>query len=152
MQETLDPEILLEHRASWEVIIRQVAERYSISPSAEKAPDYALRYTPAIAAGWHFEPSRDGVGVLAPKKYFAPYAPVIAKWGESPETVFESARESLAKGYPATAMLGLRETFYRQWSAQNKAELKTLFKLWEAAYLALDRPLFAKIVRRMAKL
>lgn len=132
--------------------IQQVAERYGITPSVEKAPDYKKRYRPTVPAGWRFEATEDGVGVLAPERLFAPYGPVFANWGESPEAVFKTAREALEQGYPATALWGLRETFYKQWSAQKKDELKTLFKLWKAAYIALERPLFAKIVKRMAKL
>lgn len=91
---------------------------------------------PRVPTGYRFEPSPDGTGVLAPAAAFGS-APVVIdpKWYEDEHIAV--AREHLAAGRPAAALLVLKAT-----RAESSEWVPTVEAMHEV-YLALERPFMA---------
>jgi hypothetical protein len=129
--------------------IEQLVRAYNIAPVVEKDPPSGNHCIPYTPKGWRFEPSADGVGALAPESAFAPYGPTIARWPEPIEPALVAARRALDDGYPATALLTLRSTFYKQHLRfENNPNERVLLSLWAEVYRALNRPVLASVLRR----
>lgn len=64
-----------------------------------------------VPQGWRHEPGADGIGVLAPADAYADQRPVVA----GPRLELESIAAAcwLDAGYPAAALLALRDTFVK---------------------------------------
>jgi hypothetical protein len=137
-------------RPKWEAILRRISTKYDIQPNPHKDPPISARFVPEIPHGWRYEPTIDGVGVLAPATAFSPYPPVIADWNEPLQPVIQSAQRALDDGYPATALHGLRATYHHYASLHPKQHphMRRLLKLWQAAYILLERPLLATVIQR----
>ncbi|MEV0386637.1 hypothetical protein [Nonomuraea sp. NPDC050643] len=92
-----------------------------------------------VLEGWRHEPGEDGIGVLAPAATYADRRPVVV---EDPplEAELVAAAHWLDAGRPATALLGLKDTFVNRPSCYF-ADLKPL---WARAYRDLGRPEYAE--------
>ncbi|NBE99357.1 hypothetical protein FE391_32955 [Nonomuraea sp. KC401] len=98
-----------------------------------------------VPEGWRHEPGADGIGVLAPADAYADRRPVAADRPLlEPELIAAAGR--LDAGYPATALLGLKDTFVNGPSCYF-ADLKPL---WARAYRDLGRPEYADRLELMA--
>ena len=94
------------------------------------------RITPRVRDGWRFEASPDGTGVLAPAEAFGDGPVVIdPNWYEDEHIAV--AREHLAAGRPAAALLVLKAT-----RAESPEWVPTVEAMQEV-YLALERPFMA---------
>ena len=94
------------------------------------------RIAPRVREGQRFEPSPDGTGVLAPAAAFGS-APIVidAKWYEDEHIAV--AREHLAAGRPAAALLVLKAT-----RAESSEWVPTVEAMRDV-YVALGRPFMA---------
>jgi hypothetical protein len=79
--------------------LRPVAEPGDITAGA-RSPR-ALR--PVVPPGWHYEPSVDGVGVLAPAAAFAPDPIDLVDWHDVDERI-ATGRQLISAGHPASAV------------------------------------------------
>jgi hypothetical protein len=96
-----------------------------------------------VPEGWRHEHGADGIGVLAPSNAFADRDPVVADLtvpNESLEPVLIDATRTLDAGHPATALLGLKDTFVGSATCYF-ADLKPL---WSQAYRDLGRIQYAE--------
>jgi|SRR5947207_1553805 len=100
-----------------------------------------------VPEGWRHEESADGVGVLAPAEAFADRDPIVDQDVALPAVVSE-VTGLLAAGYPATALLDIRDTFYFSVAFHGDGNLclSELASLWERAYRDLGRPQLADAV------
>lgn len=98
-----------------------------------------------VPEGWRHEPGADGIGVLAPADAYADCRPVTT---DDPllESELIAAASWLDAGYPATALLALKDAFVNGPSCYF-ADLKPL---WERAYRDLSRPEYADRLDVMA--
>jgi hypothetical protein len=107
-----------------------------------------LEPTPAIfdiPAGWRYEPGDDGVGVLAAADAFADRMPI--EFGEgAADQALAAADRLLDAGNPATALLGLKNTF----AAMPTCYFTDLKPLWAQAYRDLGRAQLADRLDSMA--
>jgi hypothetical protein len=87
---------------------------------------HAIR--PTVPPGWRYEPTGDGIGVLADASAFAPHQEA-AGWDR--DTNLAQARRYLADGYPASALCMLKDTY------SDREVMQTMRK----AYQALGRAL-----------
>lgn len=95
----------------------------------------ARELSPAVPAGYRFEPTLDGIGVLAPASAFAPGRVDVSK-GRDDATMLAVARKYLARGKPASALVALKEAFFYDAPKEN-------ISLRREAFLALGRPALA---------
>lgn len=94
------------------------------------------RIAPRVRDGWRFEPSPDGTGVLALAEAFGEGPVVIdSRWYEDEHVAV--AREHLAGGRPAAALLVLKAT-----RAESSGWVPTV-EAMEEVYVALGRPFMA---------
>ncbi|PUB25503.1 hypothetical protein C8K30_107256 [Promicromonospora sp. AC04] len=91
-----------------------------------------------VPEGWRHEPGADGVGVLAPADAYNDREPVVyfSSWESSLEPALATAEHLLDTGYPASALLGLKDVFVNA-ETSCFADLKPL---WARAYRDLGRP------------
>jgi hypothetical protein len=82
------------------------------------------------------------VGVLAPVDAFADRPPVVADPPEGVEAAIGDAQSMIQAGHPATALLGIRETFWRDHTSH--AAFDAVKDVWAWAYHELGRPLLAE--------
>ncbi|GAA0937027.1 hypothetical protein [Nonomuraea longicatena] len=103
-----------------------------------------------VPPGWRCEPGYDGIGVLAPAAAFAGQDPVVAlvDQDEPLEPALADAARWLDAGRPATALLGLKDTYVNT-PLCLFAELKPL---WARAYTDLGRPQYAARLDVMARM
>lgn len=132
-------------------LILDVAETLDISLEAleSKEPrdlgfESLQRITPDIPPGWCYENSRDGVGVLAPSRFFDPtfllhHSNLVA------ENALEDIRFLLDQDYPASALFVIREMY---WDDPRARVFSMLAPLWVEAYSALGRSLLASVVEQ----
>ncbi|MFC7582664.1 hypothetical protein ACFQYP_01755 [Nonomuraea antimicrobica] len=125
-----------------ELLDRLVAEvGLRPDPDRELATDAPIPFE--VPAGWRHESSADGIGVLAPDDAFTDEGAVVADvpWGKpwALEPVLDDASQLLDAGYPATALLGLRDTFHTSYPYFSE-----LRPLWARAYRDLGRPQLAE--------
>jgi len=67
---------------------------------------------PTVPEGWHYLPSSDGAGVLAPAAQFHPTFPHLDD-RPNPILVLDAALGHAAEHFPATALWLLRECYWR---------------------------------------
>ncbi|MEU6711231.1 hypothetical protein ABZ897_07080 [Nonomuraea sp. NPDC046802] len=98
-----------------------------------------------VPDGWRHENGDDGIGVLAPADAYADEEPYVS-WQSSPfDLVLAAASQLLDDGHPASALLGLKDTFVNGPPCYF-ADLKPL---WARAYRDLGRPGFAERLELM---
>lgn len=104
----------------------------------DRYSDEATTLTFDVPAGWRYVAGEDVIGVLAPAGAFAPREPVVARveLDEPLEPALTDAAAHLDAGYPATALLGIKDTFVNT-PLCYFTELKSL---WAMAYRELGRP------------
>jgi hypothetical protein len=102
-----------------------------------------LPVIPKIPVGWHYVPSLDGIGVLAPFERFRDEPFVKINQPYAPDEFFEHADRALQDGFPATALYYLREGYWNNWTDPDVA--RNFSSRLEISYLELDRPLLAKV-------
>jgi hypothetical protein len=91
---------------------------------------------PRVPNGWRFEPTDDGVGVLAPASAFAS-GPFTTDGLDSEASTVARAKEHLAASHPASALLTVKNGVYED-------ALNPLVELAREAYLALGRAALAQ--------
>ncbi|TQK44126.1 hypothetical protein FBY35_5610 [Streptomyces sp. SLBN-118] len=103
-----------------------------------------------VPAGWRHVPGDDGVGVLAATDAFSGHAPVVGCVLEDDqplELALADASRMLDAGYPATALLGLKNAFANGPGCRF-ADLKPL---WKQVYRDLGRPQLADRLDEMTE-
>jgi hypothetical protein len=131
-------------------LIAAVARTFGLAPATEKSgreygPDRnGLPVPPFIPVGWRHVLSSDWIGVLAPASAFQTHAGPSVTVNTPPENVVAAARAALDAGFPATALLDLREAYWLHRHDQRRLYVDVLAE----AYEALGRPVLAEIVRR----
>jgi hypothetical protein len=101
-----------------------IGEKLGLHPAAEKANrryEADGKVVPNIPAGWHHVPSADGVGVLAPQDTFSLEPYHMLPYFE-PQEYMHIADEMFNKGFPATALLYLREGYWYNWTNASAAQ------------------------------
>ena len=91
--------------------------------------------SPVVPAGYRFEATKDGIGVLAPSSAFAPN-PFDARELVDEAATLAAARKFLARKKPASALVALKQGHF--WEAPTQ-----IVEMRREAYLALRRPALA---------
>jgi hypothetical protein len=106
-----------------------------------------------VPEGWRHVSTGDGVGVLAPISAFAREEPPtmndLDHLNTPPTWYLEQAERALAAGFPATALLYLRQGYWHHWSFPGV--MPPFLGAMRSAYLALGRPLLANVVAQSAR-
>jgi hypothetical protein len=126
--------------------IDALAAEIGVTPSPAKGGRPPERITPTVPSGWRHVPSSDGVGVLAPEGAFADRPPIVTKPGQPVGPAIDDALIMVESGHPATALLGLRETWWHH--PRSYDIFNALRPAWCRVYRALDRPLLAQALER----
>ena len=108
------------------------------------------KLSPAVPEGWRHEPTRDGIGVLAPAEAFGDAPSLDVGYYAELGPVERAATVALMKGHPATSLQLLREFFAHNHHGDAVAARATL-RLMAQAYRSLDRPLLADVALRHAE-
>jgi hypothetical protein len=138
-------------------LIVDLARTLMITPTPTTIrQNYETPIIPDVPDGWHYEPSGDGVGVLAPKAAFAPDTLTLQTWSFDPRRsddlyyvpqdtagALNAAKLALNQNYPATALFILREAYWRDPDGDVFA---AAVELWQHTYFELGRPLLAQAV------
>ena len=103
---------------------------------------------PVVPGGYRFEPTRDGVGVLAPADTFGDEHVAFVDALDAPDqeaipAALSLAERALGDGHPASALLVVRETLHGLWFDDVASALHAPMR---RAYLALGRPVLAERV------
>lgn len=93
-------------------LIVDIATACNIRPQVEPNPFIS------VPKGWHFLPSSDGVGTLAPAKWFASLFPTEYDRYQSPDPFVAAADVATSGGFLGTALHYLREGLWFFWSAK----------------------------------
>jgi hypothetical protein len=137
--------------------IIELAQTLNLHPTSEKIrQNYTTPIKPYTPSGWYFEPSSDGVGVLAPSQFWSPNTPTLETWSfDTPnqhgrpaqfvDRAITEVERSFYDEYPATALFILRELYWRD---PDLKLLETIAPLWQRAYDELDRSHLAEIVQQ----
>ncbi len=120
-------------------LIDRLARDLGLHPDADLGVDPNVSIEYEVPAGWRHHLSADGVGVLAPAHTFTQREPVT--WHDDIELVLADVGRLLDAGFPATALLEIRDTFHH-----TRLYLPELAPLWERAYYDLGRPGLAAAV------
>jgi hypothetical protein len=124
-------------------LVNRVAHELGVHPDPERG-QWPRRHSGAattlnfdVPTSWRYEPGQDVVGVLAPADAFAGQEPVVARveLDEPLEPALVDAARHLDAGYPATALLGLKDTFVYT----PVCYFPKLKPLWARAYRDLGR-------------
>lgn len=121
---------------AWELLLGLVGHRPDpgdprITPGARSR----LACVPHVPEGYRFEPACDGVGVLAPIRYFGDLD--VAPLSRDERGLDREARAHASAGQHATALLALR-----QWRPL-RPEARGIVERMGEAYEALGRPMHA---------
>jgi len=114
---------------------------------APNGPPPPRPFVPATPRGWRFVPTRDGVGVLAPKSQFDAIGPrhdpfhVGTQEGFDVRDAIARARDALRRNQAGTALGILRELHHAHFGHNL---LAASYELLMSAYRSLGRPSFAK--------
>jgi hypothetical protein len=129
---------------AWKAAIDKVLPK-----SGERWPadrELTMAQVVAVPGGWRFEPTTDGIGVLAPAEKFAP-GPFASFTRETTAKQHVAAVDKAIKaGFPATALYYLRENAW-QWSWKKCTQRERLTDVYEL----LGRPSLAKVNRERIK-
>lgn len=91
----------------WTELCRALGLRPDIgSPDITAGARSSRAIRPTVFPGWRYEPTDDGIGVLAEA---AAFAPIVSSWDD--DEVIAHARELLAAGYPASALCVLKAPY-----------------------------------------
>jgi hypothetical protein len=123
---------LFNFNADKEIVVAQEEKTYD-------AGERILRAVPVIPEGWHYEPSSDGIGVLAPAAQFAP-----EKITEPEDT--KEIKKAIKNGYYATALLALRETLWKNWHSNSDPFYEECAVLMQKVYKKMGRSKYAERV------
>jgi hypothetical protein len=118
----------------------------NVNPTKAVIPEnYGKRQiVPKIPTDWRFEPTADGIGVLAHQSQFLPdfvYSPTLSFKTLEEEMGF--INNFLQQGFPATALWIIREKY---WAGSYERPFPELAPTWAKIYEALNRPLLVKRV------
>lgn len=92
---------------------------------------------------WRFQPSADGVGVLAPEELFGPQELVAVPADcDDFQAYVKPANAAIRKGYWAAALYYLREGYWHNWPAHPQPIAERLCTVYER----LNRPGYASVV------
>lgn len=100
-------------------------------------------YPPPIPPGYHFQPAKDDVGVLAPAGMFAPRHPDHLTKGKELGPLFDEVERLLASRHPATALLLLRSPLAIWESMYSDRYAPLHLDYLRQAYRDLGRPVLA---------
>ena len=106
----------------WPEISARLA-RLGIVPDPSKAgrnydDGHGRPVMPTIPEGWHYVPSSDGAGVLAPTAQFHPTLPHSLDDRPNPTLVLDAALRHAAEHFPATAAVALAGVLLADLAAQ----------------------------------
>ncbi len=104
---------------------------------------------PKTPTDWRFEPTADGIGVLAHQSKFSPifnYSQV-PKFNDLDEEL-KFIKQILQQGFPATALWIIREKY---WAGHFERPFAEITELWAKIYEVLNRPMLAKRVFEAVK-
>lgn len=109
-----------------------------------------LPILPAVPEGWHYRPTSDGVGVLAPASVFDGRADdrLSRPEADSVESWLARADNAARSGFHATALFFLREVYWHRWPDPEARAV--LSERLAQTYIALGRPLLSEVARRRA--
>lgn len=146
-------------------MIDAIATLLNVQPSFDKRNRRYMEYdepiVPAIPTGWHFEPSGDGVGVLAPREAFVDHSPTCETWSfdifqgkgcpivQNTEAALQLVEKCLRSNAPGSALFILREL---HWRSSDERVFQQSKELWKDAYSQLQRPLLSDVVEEEVKL
>ena len=102
---------------------------------------------PTIPQGWHYIPSSDGVGVLAPAAQFHPTFSHSLDERPNSTLALDAAFKHAAEDFPATALWLLRECYWHTWPLKAEDNVG-LCRAMGDADAALGRPSLAAVVER----
>lgn len=124
----------------WETALKNLPEKFG--------EEIDVANVISIPRGWRFQPSSDGVGVLAPGALFSSNeVAALDKYGPV-EPYLHAAAAALRQGHLATALYYLREGFWFNFSNHPFALCELLCEVYEA----LNRAGHARTMRaKMAK-
>ena len=131
----------------WPEVSARLA-RLGIVPDPSKAgrnydDGHGKPVMPTVPEGWHYVPSSDGAGVLAPAAQFHPTFPHSLDDRPNPTLVLDAALRHAAEHFPATALWLLRECYWRNWPPNIG-----ICRAMSDAYVSLGRPSLAAVVDR----
>lgn len=106
-----------------------------------KRPPWIEWKLPIMPAEWNYERTSDGVGVCAPPGAFAPGETALPTLNTPVRESAGRARAYLAAGYPASALLVLRESYWNEWCCDGA--IAALTPPLVETYQRLGRPLLA---------
>lgn len=145
-------------------IIHAIAALLNLQPHPDKQNPHYMEYRnpilPAIPSGWHYEPSSDGIGVLAPRDAFIENSPTCESWSfdivqgkgypvlQDIDAALQFVEELLSSNTPGSALFVLRELYWRDGDDRIFLQSKDL---WKDAYFQLQRPLLSNVVEEEAK-
>lgn len=112
-----------------------VTGRFVLGPAEYPVPD-----------GWRRFPTSDWTGVLAPADAFAGRDPVSHDTFKPLQPVLDDVARLLDDGYPATALVELKDAF------SAGASFARLKELWQRAYRMLGRPALVEALDMMTPL
>lgn len=137
-------------------LLTELAQVLDLHPTPEKIrQNYTTPIQPHIPSGWYFEPSGDGVGVLAPSSFWSPNTLTIETWDfetidehsrevEDVDRALEEVQRAFYEEYPATALFILRELY---WRSPGLELLELIAPWWQRAYEELNRSCLAEVVQ-----
>jgi len=118
----------------------------NVNPTKLAIPEnYGTRQiVPKIPKDWRFEPTADGIGVLAESAKFSPIFDYsqVPKFNDLDEEL-KFIQNVLQQGFPATALWIIREKY---WSGHFARPFAEIAPTWAKIYEALNRPMLAKRV------
>lgn len=99
---------------------------------------------PRVPEGWRYEPTSDGIGVLAPEDGFGGAPAIDVGHYAALAPVERAATIALMQGHAASSLWLLRE-FFANNHGGDAVSARAALRLMAQAYRALDRPLLAEI-------
>ncbi|MBV1859634.1 MAG: hypothetical protein KUG77_14570 [Nannocystaceae bacterium] len=118
-----------------------------LGPGPSEAPVFDPAWPvvePSVPDGWRYEPTSDGVGVLAPEHAFGDAPSIDVGHYAVLAPVERAATVALMQGHAATSLWVLRE-FFANNHGGDAVSARAALRLMAQAYRALDRPLLAEI-------
>ncbi len=94
---------------------------------------------------WHFEPTKDGIGVIAPRQLFWEIGLFDAPRLKTVEEDIDFIRGYLGVRFPATALRMIRDIYWEK--SHIEGYFARIAPLWAEIYEALNRPILAKRVK-----
>ena len=137
-----------EDEKRYATVVETMREALGVSARPDSECSWCDGYlpSPTVPQAWSYRCSDDRVGVLARKRFFAPGPVLEFEFRTEWRKCLNEARRSSTRGYAATALYYLREARWRSHGVDAQSLLAEEMAL---SYEALDRPLFARIVREL---